>query len=200
MFSFLAEFGIEGLPFTQVFARHSSKVRVHSLTRSAPKNIRAVDAASSAAAASSVVSARGPRLLALPTPQEPDVPAEDDRDFAASLALDAEECGGCDAEDEDAIMVLEAQDELLADFNIGAQDEIAAADDDAEANDAEDDNVGEAFLPSEVLSPDVISAGFRLWRAEIVLSLNCLRDHAESSSEGPSAVGAHGDMSLVRTS
>ena len=193
VFSFVAEFGIEGLPFTQVFTRHSSKVCVHSLTRSAPKIIRAA-AASSAASA---LRADGPRLLDVPAPQEPDAPAEDDHEAATALALDAEEGGGCDVEDEDAVMVIEAQDELLADGSLGARDESAAADEDAEADEAEGDKVGEPFLPNEVLSPDVISAGFRLWRAEIALSLNCLRDHAESSSEGPLAVGAHGDMSLA---
>lgn len=188
IFSYQSEFGI-GLPFTQLYLRNSSMNSICLLRQStAARKV-------GRSAARPLNNAEG---FHAPPPVGSDVqdPHEDiDSDAAALAALEADENGDGEDLDDDA-MLIELQDNLL--HSLAAQpddshDETGEHDEPA----VEDDTVATPPLFNGALPADAVSTGTALWRGEITNSLNCLREHAESISAVPVAVGAYGEMSLA---
>lgn len=185
--SYTAEFGI-GLPFTQMYARHSEMTSICSLQRKAPKLSCAV---------ARPVNIAGMLSGASVESDVPDLSENIDNDEAADEALEADEFGDGDGGDEPVIM--EDQDHSAKSPAAHCDDRHDEPGEDGEPLVEEDeDTVGCNSLSDGSLSRDAISAGVALWQAEIAHSLNCLRDHAESTSPVPLEVGAYGEMSLAR--
>ena len=124
---------------------------------------------------------------------------DDNDDVADSAALEADQNGGDDGVDDAGSVPGDDLADLAFDLpgvdpeeNAGGGMEDLGAEVSAAGVNVPDEPV------AEVMSKAVLAACVCSWRAEMELSLNCLRDHLESTAASPDAVGAHGEMSMVR--